>query len=85
MARSFGGRRRRRGGRGGRRSRLTGCLLWVAGLLILLAVLALLLGGFQKGRKSGAARLPDAISAVRERPVHGDAGGLLFPSGQIRG
>jgi hypothetical protein len=69
MARSFGSRLLRRGARHGRRSRLTGCLLWAAGLLILLAVVALLLGGFQQGRKSGAARLSGAISAVQELPA----------------
>jgi hypothetical protein len=83
MARSFGGRRRR-GARDGRRSRLAGCLLWVAGLLILLAVLALLLGGFQKGTKSGAARLSGAISVVQGRPGHADAAGPLIRDAQMR-
>jgi hypothetical protein len=31
--------------------RLGGCLLWLLGLLIVLIILALLFGGFQKGTK----------------------------------
>ena len=31
--------------------RLGGCLLWLLGLLIVLVILALLFGGFQKGTK----------------------------------
>jgi hypothetical protein len=36
------------------RGRLTGCLLWVIGLIVILVILALLFGGFQKGTKVGA-------------------------------
>ena len=47
--------KRRRGLLGSRprrpRMRLGGCLLWLLGLLIVLVILALLFGGFQKGTK----------------------------------
>lgn len=36
------------------RNRLTGCLLWILGLIIVLIILLLLFGGFQKGTKAGA-------------------------------
>lgn len=49
------------------RSRQTGCLLWVLGLIIILTILALLFGGFQKGTKVGMAA--DAgIAASLSRP-----------------
>jgi len=48
-------KRWRRGPLGSRprrpRLRLGGCLLWLLGLLIVLVILALLFGGFQKGTK----------------------------------
>jgi hypothetical protein len=66
MARGFGGR----AGRGGTRrrmGRLSGCLLWVLALLVILLVLSILFGGFQKGTKVGGDRLarPQASSSVR--------------------
>jgi hypothetical protein len=47
------GTTRSRGG-GRQRGRRTGCLLWVIGLIVILIILALLFGGFQKGTKVGA-------------------------------
>jgi heme A synthase len=62
--------RRRRGGPGGRREgrprRRIGCLgwlLWLAVALILLLVLSLLFGGWQKGTKAGLAQ-PRALPAA---------------------
>jgi hypothetical protein len=60
--------RRRLWGNGPRRprSRLTGCLLWILGLIIVLIILSLLFGGFQKGTKVGAgAPRPVPVHAVR--------------------
>ncbi|HEV2374698.1 MAG TPA: hypothetical protein VGS19_21370 [Streptosporangiaceae bacterium] len=45
-----------------RRSRMTGCLLWILGLIVLLVLLSLLFGGFQKGTKVGS--LPAAAPAL---------------------
>ena len=51
----FGRRRERFNGRRWTpRSRLTGCLLFIALLIVLLIVLSLLFGGFQKGTKYGS-------------------------------
>jgi hypothetical protein len=48
----FGRRRERFNGRRWRpRSRAVGCLLWVVLLVVVLIVLALMFGGFQKGAK----------------------------------
>jgi hypothetical protein len=48
----FGRRRERFDGRRWRpRSRGVGCLLWVVLLIVILVVLALAFGGFQKGTK----------------------------------
>jgi hypothetical protein len=48
----FGRRRERFNGRRWRpRSRAVGCLLWVVLLIVILVVLALMFGGFQKGSK----------------------------------
>jgi hypothetical protein len=54
----------RPGGNGPRRprNRLTGCLLWIVGIIILLLVLSLLFGGFQKGTK--AAGPPGPVPAL---------------------
>ncbi len=43
----FGGKPRRRMGR------LSGCLIWILALLVILLVLSLLFGGFQRGTKAG--------------------------------
>jgi hypothetical protein len=48
------------------RHRLTGCLLWILGLIVVLVILSLMFGGFQKGTKVGGAGLP--------APVHLSAG-----------
>jgi hypothetical protein len=48
----FGRRRERFDGRRWRpRSRAVGCLLWVVLVIVILVVLSLLFGGFQKGAK----------------------------------
>jgi hypothetical protein len=56
----FGRRRERYDGRRWRpRSRAAGCLLWVLILIVLLVVLSLVFGRFQKGSKySGLGALP---------------------------
>ena len=56
------GRQRRRP-----RRRLTGCLLWILGLIVVLVILSLMFGGFQKGTKVGGAGLPAPVhfSTVR--------------------
>jgi len=56
----LGGFRRRMGSGGPRRSprRLTGCLLWIVGLIIVLVILSLLFGGFQKGTRVGGDGTP---------------------------
>ncbi len=61
------GRRRRLWGSGPwrPRNRVTGCLLWILGLIIVLVILSLLFGGFQKGTKAGGAGAPRPV------PVHG--------------
>jgi hypothetical protein len=46
-----------------RRRRLTGCLLWIATLLLVLLVLSLLFGGFRKGARSGSGPLVRAPAA----------------------
>ncbi len=48
------------------RRRLTGCLLWIVGLIVVLIILSLLFGGFQMGTKAGGAGdlAPFHIAAV---------------------
>ena len=56
----YGGRRRR-----WPRSRAGGCLLWIVALIVILIVLSVLFGGFQKGTKEGGlghASAPVAVS-----------------------
>jgi hypothetical protein len=43
------------------RHRLTGCLLWILGLIVVLVILSLIFGGFQKGTKAGGAGLPAPV------------------------
>jgi hypothetical protein len=43
------------------RRRLTGCLLWILGLIVVLVILSLMFGGFQKGTKAGGAGLPAPV------------------------
>jgi hypothetical protein len=49
------------------RRRLTGCLLWILGLIVVLAILSLIFGGFQKGTKVGGAGLPAPVHFVTGR------------------
>ena len=60
MARSTNNhwRRARSHDRSRRFSRPVGCLFWVLALLVLLLLLSLLFGGFQKGQKVGSGSLP---------------------------
>jgi hypothetical protein len=48
------------------RTRLGGCLLWILGLIIVLVILSLLFGGFQKGTKVNGTGRPEpfSVSAV---------------------
>jgi hypothetical protein len=52
-----------------RRIRARGCLLWILGLIVLLVILSLIFGGFQKGSKVGAGA---------PAPVSGSAPALLW-------
>jgi hypothetical protein len=69
----FGPRRERWNGRRWRpRSRAVGCLLWFVLLIVILVVLALMFGGFQKGTKysglgagSGLTSFAVAMAAAR--------------------
>jgi ABC-type Fe3+ transport system permease subunit len=57
-----------------RRRRTVGCMLWIVTLLAVLLVLALLLGGFQRGHKvgsTGPAGPVPASSAARSASVAG--------------
>jgi hypothetical protein len=62
MRRRFGWSRRGRS-----RSRSAGCLMWLLGLIVVLIILAVLFGGFQKGSKVGGlgqlARSPAAATS----------------------
>jgi hypothetical protein len=67
----FGRRRERYNGRRWTpRSRAVGCLLWVVLLIVILVVLALAFGGFQKGTKyssgAGAAHVAMAAPAITD-------------------
>ncbi len=58
---------RRRGGRDGRPRRRFGCLsmlVWLLAALVLLLVLALLFGGFQKGTKAGLGPAKAGLAAA---------------------
>jgi len=37
------------------RRRVTGCLLWIVGLIVVLIILSLMFGGFRMGTKAGGA------------------------------
>ncbi len=61
----FGRRRERFDGRRWRPgSRAVGCLLWLAALIVILIVLALLFGGFQKGTRYSGLGAGPAHAAV---------------------
>ena len=48
-----------------RRSRLSGCLLWLLVLIAALVVIALLFGGFRKGTKAAGSGAPrPALAAI---------------------
>jgi len=66
----LGGFRRRMGSGEPRRPRrrLTGCLLWIVGLIIILIILSLLFGGFQKGTKAGSDGAPVPFSVAAASP-----------------
>jgi hypothetical protein len=49
-----------------RNRRVFGCLLWVLTLLLVLLVLSILFGGFQRGTKAGFGQVP----AARPVAVH---------------
>ncbi len=49
------------------RSRAGGCLLWVVLLILVLVVLSVMFGGFQKGTKAGS--LPHLMPAVTAAPM----------------
>jgi ABC-type lipoprotein release transport system permease subunit len=71
MFSSLFGRRDRGAGRRGRRSRVTGCLLWLLLVIVLLIVLSLMFGGFQKGTKAhslGNVRTSGTIVAAEVTP-----------------
>jgi hypothetical protein len=62
---SYGlGRRRRSGRRWRPRTRAGGCLLWILVVIIVLIVLSLLFGGFQKGTKAGGLGAPPRVPAA---------------------
>jgi hypothetical protein len=58
-------RSRRRAASGRRswrpRNRLTGCLLWILAVIVVLVILSLMFGGFQKGTKAGGAGPPAPV------------------------
>jgi hypothetical protein len=70
---------RRRRGSGRPRRRLTGCLLWVAAIIVVLVILSLLFGGFQKGTKVGGAGAPAPVPAAPG--THRAAAGPLTAAG----
>ena len=53
------------------RRRLTGCLLWIVGLIVVLIILSLMFGGFQMGTRAGGAGVlsPPRYGAVVARSV----------------
>lgn len=53
------------------RSRPAGCLMWVVGLIIVLIILAVLFGGFQKGSKVGG------LGRLSPSQAAGQAAGFL--------
>lgn len=49
------------------RNRAVGCLMWVVGLIIVLIILSLLFGGFQKGTKADGAGAPVPLTVHATR------------------
>jgi hypothetical protein len=65
-----------------RRVRVRGCLLWLLGLVVVLLVLSLLFGGFQKGTKAGGAGAPAPVSVTAKHQADEgtrDPGHLVQP------
>jgi hypothetical protein len=66
-------------GRSGRRrrwrpqSRAVGCLLWIVAALVILLLLSVLFGGFQKGTKVGSGPGERAYPAAQELTLGGIA------------
>jgi hypothetical protein len=54
-------------------SRAVGCLLWIVALLVILLLLSVLFGGFQKGTKVGSAPRERAQAAAQELALGGIA------------
>ena len=71
MARGFGGWASRGGKPRRRMGRLRGCLVWLLALLVVLLVLSILFGGFQRGTKVGGDRpaRQQPVSSVRQAPA----------------
>jgi ABC-type lipoprotein release transport system permease subunit len=61
----------RRRQRPGSRSRRSGCLLWLLVLVIVLIVISVLFGGFQKGAKVGGAGAPAPVPAAAAPAAQG--------------
>jgi hypothetical protein len=55
------------------RSRAVGCLLWIVAALIVLLLLSVLFGGFQKGAKVGSGAAYRAHPAAQELALGGVA------------
>jgi nitrate/TMAO reductase-like tetraheme cytochrome c subunit len=53
------------------RSRAGGCLLWIVLLIVILIVLSLLFGGFQKGTKANS--LAPVCTSCTSAPAPGEA------------
>ena len=69
MARSLGGRTRQRGQPRRRMGRLRGCLVRILALLVILLLLSILFGGFQRGTKaSGTAPVRPVTTSGRRAP-----------------
>lgn len=64
------GRRQRRP-RSRRVRRITGCLLWVATILLMLLILSILFGGFQRGSRVGGSGQVHAVPAAASRGAPG--------------
>ena len=65
----LGGWRRKRGSGGPRR--LAGCLLWIVALIIVLVIMSLLFGGFQKGTRLGGDGAPRPFPVTAAGPGGG--------------
>ena len=66
-----GWRRRMRPGTPRRPRRLAGCLLWIVALIIVLVIMSLLFGGFQKGTRLGGDGAPRPFPVTAAGPGGG--------------